>query len=165
MIINQVSSESSVNFFNKIDKNLYTDRLKAKWHFNRYTFCHKRHLINFCCNTIPGCLLFLSFGGFYVSGSSETLVDVSKHKYNDDQVGICRSFLYQRLISIKRCLWPILVTCSGPKSARQFGPQGPFFTHESTHNMLVNQDSWSHVKDFWGKWTKTSKIPNFHLFL
>ena len=33
-------------------------------------------------NTIPGCLLFLSFGGFYASGSTETLVEVSKHKYN-----------------------------------------------------------------------------------
>ena len=32
-------------------------------------------------NTIPGCLLFLSFGGFYASGSSETLVEVPKHKY------------------------------------------------------------------------------------
>ena len=31
--------------------------------------------------TIPGCILFLSFGGFYASGSSETLVEISKHKY------------------------------------------------------------------------------------
>ena len=32
-------------------------------------------------NTVPVCLLFLSLAGFCTSGLSETLVEVSKHKY------------------------------------------------------------------------------------
>ena len=37
-------------------------------------------------------------------------------------------------------------------------------TPENTHNVPVNQVSWSHVKNFLRKWLKTSKIPIFYFF-
>ena len=37
-------------------------------------------------------------------------------------------------------------------------------THESTHNVPVNQVSWSHIKNFLRNWPKTSEIPIFIYF-
>ena len=55
--------------------------------------------------------------------------------------------------------WPTL-TYWEPKMARIFGPQGLFsHTPESTHNVPVNQLSWSHIKNFLRKWPKTSTPP------
>ena len=47
--------------------------------------------------------------------------------------------------------WPYL----GPKRAQKFSPHGPFLhTNGNTHNMHVNQVSWSHIKNFLRKWPK-----------
>ena len=55
---------------------------------------------------------FFSFCGFYVSGSSETLVEVSKHKYifqTTIKVAFVIHFLFQLLISSHQIICEVFV--------------------------------------------------------
>ena len=57
--------------------------------------------------------------------------------------------------------WPILALLGTKQSPEIWPTRAIFHTLESTHNVLVNQVSWSDIKNVLRKWRKNSKIPNF----